>query len=251
MFNIRWLLAIGLTVAVLSIAKDGWGQDRISAYVAGDGKIVFTNLATYGQPAAEGIHTLRNRTTVPVSIATPGTSDPLDSLIESISATHGVNAALVRSVIEVESNFNRRAVSPKGAMGLMQLIPATGERFGVHDFFDPAQNINGGVRYLKFLLEMFEGNLDLSLAAYNSGENRVARLGRVPAIPETQEYVRRVRAAFDRRGARTTTLQPANYVPPAARTAPEPVASPPAAPTRRAISSTIDESGVLRFSNVE
>jgi hypothetical protein len=78
----------------------------------------------------------------------------------------------------------------------MQLIPATGSRFGVRDFFDPRQNIEGGVRYLKFLLDKFEGNLDLSLAAYNAGENLVERLGRVPSIPETVNYVRKVRSIY-------------------------------------------------------
>jgi soluble lytic murein transglycosylase-like protein len=116
--------------------------------------------------------------------------------VDNVSQTHGVDPALVRAVIKTESNFNRFAVSPKGALGLMQLIPATGKRFGVQDFFDPHQNVDGGVRYLKFLLDKFNGNIDLSLAAYNAGENLVERLGRIPAIPETTNYVRKIRAIY-------------------------------------------------------
>src|SRR5262249_55596247 len=122
--------------------------------------------------------------------------DPLKRLVETISANYGVDAALVKAVMKTESNFNRFAVSNKGALGLMQLIPSTGRRYGVRDFFDPQQNIDGGVRHLKFLLDKFNGNLDLSLAAYNAGENLVERLGRVPSIPETANYVRKIRAIY-------------------------------------------------------
>ena len=256
MHNIRWLFAIGLTVAALSVAEEAWGQNRISAIVSTDGKIVFTNLAINSRHAIEPTTAVRNPTTLPGRIAASNPANPLDSLIDSISARHGVDATLVRSVIEIESNFNRRAVSPKGAMGLMQLIPATGARFGVRDFFDPAQNIDGGVRYLRLLLEMFQGNLDLSLAAYNSGENRVARLGRIPNIPETQDYVRKVKSAYDRRGGQGGRIQSIAAVPSPARTIPELAANAPSqaavqAPASRAISTTVDDRGVLRFSNVE
>src|SRR5262245_16395115 len=121
---------------------------------------------------------------------------PLRALVNTISSNHCVDPALVRAVIKTESNFNRWAVSNKGARGLMQLIPETGARYGVRDFFDPQQNVEGGVQYLKFLLEKFNGNLDLSLAAYNAGENLVERLGRIPPIAETTNYVRKVRANY-------------------------------------------------------
>src|SRR5262249_61775813 len=123
----------------------------------------------------------------------------LQPLVDTISQNHGVDPGLVRAVIKTESNFNRWAVSRKGALGLMQLIPSTGRRYGVQDFFDPQQNVDGGVRYLKFLLEKFKGNLDLSLAAYNAGENLVERLGRIPAIPETTDYVRKVRSIYGKK----------------------------------------------------
>src|SRR5215470_6890031 len=122
--------------------------------------------------------------------------------------------------MKTESNFNRFAVSNKGALGLMQLIPSTGRRYGVRDFFDPQQNIDGGVRHLKFLLEKFNGNLDLSLAAYNAGENLVERLGRVPSIPETANYVRKIRAMYKTKSTPTAAAT-ATAATAAAASAPE------------------------------
>jgi soluble lytic murein transglycosylase-like protein len=103
-----------------------------------------------------------------------------------------VDPDLIRAIVQVESNFNPYAVSTKGAKGLMQLIPATAQRFGVSNSFDPQANLDGGIRYLKYLMEMFKGDLQLSLAAYNAGENRVGRDRRVPPIPETRDYVRKI-----------------------------------------------------------
>lgn len=108
---------------------------------------------------------------------------------------------LVDAIIRVESEFNPHAVSPKGAEGLMQLIPATAERFGVADPFDSGQNIQGGVTFLRYLLDRFNGNVPLSLAAYNAGENRVGRSRGIPAIPETIDYVRRVTSLYQRSAA--------------------------------------------------
>lgn len=116
----------------------------------------------------------------------------LDTIIDRVSSRYQVDPKLVHAVIRVESNYDPAAVSSKGAMGLMQLIPSTARRFGVRNPFDPKENIQGGVSYLKYLLHLFGGNLPLSLAAYNSGEARVIRSGGVPAIPETERYVRKV-----------------------------------------------------------
>ena len=118
--------------------------------------------------------------------------------IDTIARRHGVDPLLVRAVIRVESNFDPRAVSPKGAAGLMQLMPETAMRYGVDNRFDPAQNVDGGVRYLRDLMAMFDGNLSLALAAYNAGEGAVLKYGRrIPPYPETQQYVVWVRSFYD------------------------------------------------------
>jgi soluble lytic murein transglycosylase-like protein len=112
--------------------------------------------------------------------------------IETASAMWGVDSVLVRALIHAESAFNPKALSPKGAQGLMQLMPATAERFAVADPFDPAQNINGGVQYLAWLLNRFSGDTVLATAAYNAGEGAVDRYGGIPPYRETEQYVVRV-----------------------------------------------------------
>lgn len=119
-----------------------------------------------------------------------------DSLIVQYAQRQGVRTDLVRAVIQVESGFNARAVSPKGAMGLMQLMPATASRFGVLDPFNPAENIRAGVGYLRQLLDRYHDDEELALAAYNAGPGAVDRYGsQVPPYRETQAYVRRIKAA--------------------------------------------------------
>ncbi len=120
---------------------------------------------------------------------------PYDAVIEAEARAGGLDASLVKSVVLVESNFNPRAVSRKGARGLMQLMPETAKRFGVSDRFDAVQSVRGGVRYLAALLAQFKGDVALALAGYNAGENAVARHAGVPPYAETREYVRRVLVA--------------------------------------------------------
>jgi len=123
----------------------------------------------------------------------------LDTLIKQSGARHGVDPYLIFLVMEEESHFNARVVSPKGARGLMQLMPGTGARFGVRHPFSAAENVEGGTRYLKQLLQKFNGRVDLVLASYNSGEGAVAKFGmRVPPYRETQNYVRRISKRYGR-----------------------------------------------------
>jgi soluble lytic murein transglycosylase-like protein len=127
--------------------------------------------------------------------------DGAEKLVKEAAERHNVDPALVRAVIETESNWNSTAVSRKGAGGLMQLIPTTAQRYGANDVFNPQQNIDAGVRHLKWLLERYNGNLDLALAAYNAGEGAVDRAHGIPAFRETRNYVQKVQDAYFRPGS--------------------------------------------------
>ena len=119
------------------------------------------------------------------------------SLIDQAAQHHHLDAALLAAVVHVESGGNPQAVSRAGAQGLTQLIPATAQRFGVHDPFDPAQSLDGAARYLRGLLGQFGGDVSKALAAYNAGEGNVKKYGGIPPFAETQAYVPAVLAAYD------------------------------------------------------
>jgi soluble lytic murein transglycosylase-like protein len=119
--------------------------------------------------------------------------------VKRLAPRYGLDPALVLAVIAVESNFHADAVSPKNARGLMQLIPETATRFGVVDSFDPVQNLEGGMGYLRWLLRLFDGNVTLATAAYNAGETAVQNYGGVPPYKETQLYVARIRNYYQHR----------------------------------------------------
>lgn len=121
---------------------------------------------------------------------------PFGELIRKAAAKYEVDADLVFSVVAAESNFNPRAISRRNARGLMQLLPETARRLGVKDIYDPAQNIDGGTRYLHDLLKMYDGDLALTLAAYNAGPGAVQRYGRIPPYNETINYVRAIRKTY-------------------------------------------------------
>lgn len=172
-------------------------------------------------------------TGAPAKTGTAASAPPvIQNLVQKTAGRFQVDPKLVDAIIRVESAYNPRAVSSKGAMGLMQLIPATAQRFGVKNPFDPRQNIRGGVTFLRYLLDRFNGNVPLSLAAYNAGEHRVGRDGGIPAIPETVTYVRKVTSLYRAPRAPRATLS-------------APAASPAAAPLYR----YVDGYGVVHFSN--
>ena len=132
--------------------------------------------------------------------------------VERIARQNQLPPQLIHSVIRVESNYDPYAVSPKGALGLMQLIPSTARRFGVSDVFDSADNIQGGARYLKYLLGLYKGDNALALAAYNAGEGAVSRYGGVPPFPETRNYVTQVRKRLEETAAPNETSEPVSAV---------------------------------------
>jgi len=121
-----------------------------------------------------------------------------DDLIEQVARAEGLDADLLRAVVEAESNYDAGAISKKGAIGLMQLMPETARGMGVADPFHPAENLEAGARYLRRLLDRYQGRLPLALAAYNAGENAVDRYRGIPPFPETQGYVRKILKAYGR-----------------------------------------------------
>lgn len=121
-----------------------------------------------------------------------GNPQEFEHLISAAATKYGVSASLIRAVIQAESGYNPQAVSRAGAGGLMQLMPGTAKQLKVADRFDPGQNVDGGVRYLKFLLDTFKGDVSLALAAYNAGLSKVAKYGGIPPYEETRTYVSRV-----------------------------------------------------------
>jgi len=172
------------------------------------------------------------------------TPSSVEQLIEAFAAEHDLDPDLIRAVIRAESNFNPKAVSRKGAQGLMQLMPGTIWRLSVGDAYDPRENIGAGVRYLRELLDLFRGDLTLALAAYNAGENAVLRYRGVPPYQETQGYVTKVlrlykqtaRESGGRRVIKTAALP--------AEPAPPPPPPPPA------IYKAQEASGAILYSNI-
>jgi soluble lytic murein transglycosylase-like protein len=190
-FVLRWgaaLLALGVVCSTSFEARAD-----IYKYVDAEGVIHFSNVTKRGQLFTRHGQSAGRRT--PSSVReTPVDRNPAryDAFIREAASLYQIPEALVRAVIRVESNFDPRALSHANARGLMQLIPATAERMLVSDPYDARQNVLGGTRYLRVLANLFNGNLQLTLAAYNAGENAVIRYRGIPPYEETQSYVTRV-----------------------------------------------------------
>jgi soluble lytic murein transglycosylase len=177
------------------------GAQGVFSYIDGNGVRTLTNI-----PPTAPVRDLEISPSAIAAVQAPapgpvtGTAAPgrYDHLIERYAGEHRLDPSLIRAMIVQESNYNPRAVSRKGARGLMQLMPETAARLGVRDTFDPEENLRGGIRHMRALLDMFGNDLVLSLAAYNAGENLVARIRRVPNIAETRGYVRSITARYGR-----------------------------------------------------
>jgi Transglycosylase SLT domain len=146
---------------------------------------------------------LRSKLDVP---PTPGSTEMIDQIVEETARAHDVDPNLVRAIIKVESNFNPQARSRKGAIGLMQLMPTTAKSLNVTNPYDPAQNVDAGVRHFKQLLDSYHGNVELSLAAYNAGSTAVQRSRGVPRYRETQNYVKRITQLYASNNTRQFTI---------------------------------------------
>ena len=181
----------------------GWGLCQpawadIYAYTSADGSVSLSNVPTDGryailigtpQPEAAAVSGAGE---VPAGSGLAGKAS-YEQVVAAVSRAYGVDSALLHAVISVESGYNAKAISRKGAAGLMQLMPKTAKRYGVTDAMDPLQNLKGGAQYLRDLLRMFNNNVGLAVAAYNAGELAVTGHGnRIPPYPETQRYVPRV-----------------------------------------------------------
>lgn len=195
---VRTLLTVATAVLLASPADAqiyAW-RDAKGTLVLSDRKLD-PDAKTFAVPDAPGIRSTR-------PVRSRAVRDRYEPLIMEYAATHSLRPELVRAVIQVESGFNPRARSPKGAMGLMQLMPETARDLGVVDAYDPADNIRGGTKYLRRLIDRYQGNEELALAAYNAGSGAVDRYGRaVPPFRETRDYVKRVGSASGSRAPAT------------------------------------------------
>ena len=193
------------------------------------GRKIFINT---GDARAKGEMATRAIQPVKADNASPP-SPEINDLVEQTASRHQIDPQLVHAIIKVESEYDPKAVSRKGAMGLMQLIPETAQRFGVANPFNPKENIEGGVSYLKHLLNLFGGDLSLSLAAYNAGEGAVQRFGGIPSFAETRDYVRKVTDIYQSVSPQSGTNASGNKT------------------QASAIIRYVDERGGVHYSNVE
>lgn len=205
---------LSLAIAFLSLISIRQAAADIYQYTDKDGVIHFSNVDVERGRKYRKVKTepKKEQESARKRGATARASSPQESkvpqsyidIIHTACDRHGVDPALVHAIVKVESDFNPYAMSRKGAMGLMQLMPQTAFDMKVRDTFNPGENIDGGVKYLRYLIDRYDGNLSLALAAYNSGETAVNKWGTIPPFPETKNYVSRVLKLYNGTGSSLT-----------------------------------------------
>lgn len=213
-FRLVW----GITLsAVCLLAGESLAGKRVTSVVRVDAKSGRLVRSVTVTPKVIAPQTVGQ--TASTAVVTPAASN-LNETVDRIAAQNALPPQLIHSVIKVESNYNPNAVSAKGAQGLMQLIPSTAQRFGVADSFNPVENIQGGAKYLKYLLGLYDNDYALALAAYNAGEGAVAKYGTVPPYKETQNYLHLVADQL-KKLSKAAPAPPAQPVTPAPETSPD------------------------------
>jgi len=172
---------------ILLLAKSVFPETKIYSYINEKGKVVYTN-----SPSISYDRYYLNEEKI----------KSYENFIKNIASAYQIDSKLIHAIIIAESNYNPYAVSKKGAKGIMQLMPSTAKRYGVKQIFDPVENIIGGVKYLKDLLEIFDGDLKYALAAYNAGENMIKYYNGIPPFEETRFYVEKVLSIYDKVGGK-------------------------------------------------
>lgn len=174
----------------------------IYRYVDENGVVCYTD--TPLSTKADRIYKEKLNTSTKITQVTHENLTDFNSIIHEKAETYDIDPSLIKAVIETESNWNSSAISRKGAMGLMQLMPSTASDMNVHNPFNPEENIEGGTKYLRYLLERFKGDLTLALAAYNAGPNAVEKYGFIPPYTETRQYVSKVISLYNGKTSSTS-----------------------------------------------
>lgn len=205
-------LAVTAPLFLVALTLPGWAEADIYQYTDAEGIIHFRNTPGPNGQFKLYLKTQERRKAANVTPVMPSDSSierfsRYDEWIRQAATLYQIPEELVRAVIMVESNYDARAVSPAGAMGLMQMMPETAHRMEVRDIFDPRENIFGGTRYLRVLANLFNGDLQLTIAAYNAGEGAVTRHGGIPPYAETQDYVVKVLTYYRRYRSTTNTVE--------------------------------------------
>lgn len=199
--ELRTILMLVFSALLFSLCQPRFGMADIYQYTDENGVVHFSNVGVGKhhkklKKSASARHqkktTARSTNRSRSRVSSSNKPNTYDRIIHSACDRHGVDPALVQAIVKVESDFNPYAISRKGAMGLMQLMPQTATAMNVSNSFNPHDNIDGGVKYFRYLMDRYEGNLPLALAAYNAGESAVKRWGTIPPYRETQNYVKKI-----------------------------------------------------------